>query len=40
MASILIIEDDPTQLKLYAKALRSYRLTCVLDRHRRPQGAG
>jgi DNA-binding NtrC family response regulator len=29
MASILIIEDDPTQLKLYAKALRGYRLTCV-----------
>ena len=29
MASILIIEDDPKQLKLYAKALRSYRLTCV-----------
>ena len=29
MASILIIEDDPQQLKLYAKALRGYRLTCV-----------
>jgi DNA-binding NtrC family response regulator len=29
MASILIIEDDPKQLKLYAKALRGYRLTCV-----------
>ena len=26
-ASILIIEDDPRQLKLYAKALRDYRLT-------------
>jgi len=29
MAAILIVEDDPTQLKLYAKALRGYRLTCV-----------
>jgi DNA-binding NtrC family response regulator len=29
MASILIIEDDPKQLKLYAKALRGHRLTCV-----------
>src|SRR5262245_32335730 len=29
MASILIVEDDPTQLKLYARALRGYRLTCV-----------
>ena len=29
MASILIIEDDPKQLKLYGKALRNYRLTCV-----------
>ncbi len=29
MASILIIEDDPKQLRLYAKALRGYRLTCV-----------
>ena len=29
MASILIIEDDPQQLKLYAKALRAYQLTCV-----------
>ena len=28
-ASILIIEDDPRQLRLYAKALRGYRLTCV-----------
>lgn len=26
-ASILIVEDDPRQLKLYAKALRDYRLT-------------
>jgi len=29
MASILIVEDDPKQLRLYAKALRGYRLTCV-----------
>ena len=29
MASILIVEDDPKQLKLYGKALRGYRLTCV-----------
>jgi CheY-like chemotaxis protein len=29
MASILIVEDDPRQLRLYAKALRGYRLTCV-----------
>jgi len=29
MASILIVEDDPKQLKLYVKALRGYRLTCV-----------
>jgi len=29
MASILIIEDDPKQLKLYARALRGYRLICV-----------
>jgi DNA-binding response OmpR family regulator len=29
MASILIIEDDPKQLRLYAKALRGNRLTCV-----------
>jgi DNA-binding NtrC family response regulator len=29
MASILIVEDDPRQLKLYSKALRGYRLTCV-----------
>jgi CheY-like chemotaxis protein len=28
-ASILIIEDDPQHLRLYAKALRGYRLTCV-----------
>jgi DNA-binding NtrC family response regulator len=28
-ASILIVEDEPKQLKLYAKALRGYRLICV-----------
>lgn len=28
-ASILIVEDDPKQLRLYSKALRGYRLTCV-----------
>ncbi|MCB1098559.1 MAG: response regulator [Verrucomicrobiae bacterium] len=28
-ATILIIEDDPEQLRTYAKALRGYRLTCV-----------
>jgi CheY-like chemotaxis protein len=29
MASILVVEDDPKQLRLYAKALHGYRLTCV-----------
>lgn len=29
MASILVVEDDPRQLRLYSKALRGYRLTCV-----------
>lgn len=29
LASILIVEDDPVQLRLYSKALRGYRLTCV-----------
>ena len=29
MASILIVEDDPKQLKLYGMALRGYHLTCV-----------
>lgn len=28
-ASILIVEDDPRQIRLYSKALRGYRLTCV-----------
>jgi CheY-like chemotaxis protein len=29
MASILVVEDDPRQIRLYSKALRGYRLTCV-----------
>lgn len=29
MASILVVEDDPKQLRLYSKALRGYRLICV-----------
>jgi len=28
-AVILIVEDDPKKLRLYSKALRGYRLTCV-----------
>lgn len=28
-ASLLIIEDDPQQIKLYSQALAGYRLTCV-----------
>ena len=28
-AHILIVEDDPEQLRTYSKALRGYRLTCV-----------
>ena len=28
-ANILIVEDDPTQLRLYSRILRGYRLTCV-----------
>ena len=28
-ASILVVEDDPQQLKLYSQALTGYRLTCV-----------
>jgi DNA-binding NtrC family response regulator len=31
MAGILVIEDDPAQLRLYSKALRGYRLTCVAN---------
>jgi two-component system, cell cycle response regulator DivK len=30
-ASILIVEDDPQQLKLYSQALTGYRLTCVTN---------
>ena len=29
LANILIVEDDPAQLRLHSKALRGYRLTCV-----------
>jgi len=29
MSAILIVEDDPKQLRLYSKALRGCRLTCV-----------
>jgi DNA-binding NtrC family response regulator len=29
VADILIVEDDPAQIRLYSKALRGYRLTCV-----------
>ena len=28
-ASVLIVEDDPEQIRLYAKALRGFALTCV-----------
>jgi DNA-binding NtrC family response regulator len=28
-ATILLVEDDPRQLRLYSKALRGYRLICV-----------
>ena len=28
-AAILIVEDEPTQLRLYTQALAGYRLTCV-----------
>src|SRR5688572_3228033 len=30
-ASVLIIEDDPQQIKLYTQALAGYRLTCVAN---------
>ncbi|MEK7676281.1 MAG: response regulator [Verrucomicrobiota bacterium] len=30
-ASILIIEDEPQQIRIYSKALRGYRLTCVTN---------
>jgi len=29
MATILIVEDDPKQLRLYSKVLRGHRLNCV-----------
>ncbi len=29
IADILIVEDDPAQIRIYLKALRGYRLTCV-----------
>jgi DNA-binding NtrC family response regulator len=29
IADILIVEDDPQQIRLYSRALRGYRLTCV-----------
>ncbi len=29
LASILIVEDDPQQLRIYARALADYKLTCV-----------
>lgn len=28
-AALLIVEDEPEQLRLYAQALAGYRLTCV-----------
>lgn len=31
LASILIVEDDPQQIRLYSKGLRGYRLTCVAN---------
>lgn len=31
LAEILIVEDDPAQIRLYSKALRGYRLTCVAN---------
>jgi two-component system, cell cycle response regulator DivK len=31
VADILIVEDDPQQIRLYSKALRGYRLTCVAN---------
>ena len=38
MAKILIVEDDPKQLKLYGRALRGYRLTCVATGSSAPNG--
>jgi DNA-binding NtrC family response regulator len=31
IANILIVEDDPQQIRLYSKALRGFRLTCVAN---------
>jgi len=31
LASILVVEDDPQQIRLYSKALRGYRLVCVAN---------
>ncbi|HXG47270.1 MAG TPA: response regulator [Methylomirabilota bacterium] len=31
LGDILIVEDDPAQLRLYAKALRGYRVVCVAN---------
>src|SRR5215471_19872577 len=31
MASILVVEDDPNQFRLYTKVLKGYRLTCVVN---------
>ncbi len=31
IASILVVEDDPNQFRLYAKVLRGYQLTCVVN---------
>ena len=28
-ASILVVEDDPSQIRIYSRALRGHRLTCV-----------
>lgn len=28
-ASILVVEDDPRQIRIYSRALRGFRLTCV-----------
>jgi len=30
-ASILVVEDDPNQFRLYGKVLKGYRLTCVVN---------
>src|SRR6266702_462872 len=30
-ANILVVEDDPNQFRLYAKVLKGYRLTCVVN---------